>query len=329
MRISSPCSKQPLKSYYPMHAIRIERYRDEMGTEPERHVYKTVGSEEVFLMMMRPAGDVGELRPAVIWIHGGGWCSEDSWRFTPHLRYSIDRRAVGIALSYRKMLQPLTRANLLRGPQLGDCLADCVDGVRFVKEHAAEFGIDPNRIAVIGDSAGGHLAVSVALGTGVPDAADVAAVVNCNGVIDLTQDKWMNRFAHCASPLEAARKLSPIYNLGRRRCPVLNLNGDLDTVVTSRETTAFHQACLNSGIPSELVTWPDVGHAFILPYYHAMDAQISRALQAIDDFLIRAGVLRPCSGKSDEKQRGESIPWKTGRLEGWKVGRLDDWKVGL
>ena len=127
--------------------------------------YKTVAGfddlEQLSMDLILPQKNLyAEGAPVVLFIHGGGWSGGE--------RYVLDRTTfksytdVGIAvacISYRLAKD---------GNSALDCLIDCKDAARFLVKHAETYGLDPNRFATRGHSAGGHLALSVAL---VPDQA--------------------------------------------------------------------------------------------------------------------------------------------------------------
>jgi len=101
----------------------------------------------------RPLGGNGVL-PAIVYIHGGGWvlCSLDTHDNTCR-NLSAGVGAVVVSIDYRM-------APEYRFPVATD---DCLTAVRWVADHAAELGIDPRRLIVAGDSAGGNLSAVTAL----------------------------------------------------------------------------------------------------------------------------------------------------------------------
>ncbi len=282
--------------------INIVRYRDEIKTNPVRITFKGRNGHELYMLMTIPEKVSAVPLPALVWIYGGGWRDDNSWRYPPHLRYSTDRGAIGIVLSYRCIPPANAPEKEKRKIGIRECINDCVDGFLHIRKNAKKYGINPNRIALLGDSAGGHLAGWLALAA--PETSGkAAALVNCCGVMDLTNQKWKDNFSHFSDPEAEAKKLSPIFNLRRSSCQVFNLSGNLDPVVPSPETKNFHRACLRKGIASEYHDWDDVGHAFILPDYHATDEQVSRALRAIDRFLVRNKILEPLKNSVARKQK--------------------------
>ena len=94
-------------------------------------------------------------RPAIVFIHGGGWRNGDK-RAGAFLQPTIDYAAKGyvcITINYRMLDEaPITA-----------CVEDVKNAVRWLRAHAEEYNIDPNRIGATGNSAGAHLSVMLAL----------------------------------------------------------------------------------------------------------------------------------------------------------------------
>src|SRR4051812_44736290 len=140
--------------------------------------YCTVDGEELLLDYDVPAGD-GPPRgfPVAIIIHGGGWGSGDKRADVDALfRPLIDAKIAWASINYR--LAPKHRWPA--------CYDDVREAIRVVKEHAAEYGGDPKRIALIGYSAGGHLATLAAVQA--DDETRVQAVVGIAPPPDLVAD---------------------------------------------------------------------------------------------------------------------------------------------
>ena len=152
-------------------------------------------------------------------------------------------------------------------------VADMRRAVRFIRLHAGEYGVDPNRIGVYGGSAGGQLALL--LGTtadsGDPSASDsvlressrVAAVVASFRPTDLS--RWGNRraFPATAALTEAeAAQYSPIRSVSPRAAPSLIVHGDADTVVPMVEGETMYTALTKAGVPASFIRIEGAGHDF-------------------------------------------------------------------
>jgi acetyl esterase/lipase len=156
---------------------------------------------------------------------------------------------------------------------LSAIVADVRRAVRFIRQHAGEYGVDPNRIGAYGGSAGGQLALL--LGT-TADSGDllasdavlressrVAAVVAYFPPTDLS--RWGNRRAFPATAeltqAEAAQ-YSPIRFVSPGAAPSLIVHGDADTVVPMVEGETMHGALTKAGVPASFIRIEGAGHGF-------------------------------------------------------------------
>jgi acetyl esterase len=128
------------------------------GPPPARKiVYKKIGGGELTLHVFEPAGqDASAKRPAIIFFHGGAWAIGDPNQFYYQCDYLAKRGMWAASAEYR-----LTAPGA--GVKIADIVLDAKDAVRYVRSHAGELGIDPERIAAAGGSAGGHLAAATAV----------------------------------------------------------------------------------------------------------------------------------------------------------------------
>jgi len=219
--------------------------------------YGAASGESLKLDIDIPAGP-GPF-PAVIYVHGGGWTKGDKTiegasMFDPLRNAGIAR----FSINYRL-------APAYKYPASSD---DVDTAIRWVKARTADYNIDPTRIVLMGDSAGGHL---VALATTRADASTrVAATVVFYGPTDM--EKFFLRDASKLppghkSPGEAyfgitadtpeARKLlreaSPAAHVRAGLPPFLLLHGDKDPLVPIEQTVAFQQKLREAGVPCEFI----------------------------------------------------------------------------
>jgi len=156
---------------------------------------------------------------------------------------------------------------------LSAIVADLRRAVRFIRQHAGEYGVDPNRIGVFGASAGGQFALL--LGTtadsGDSSASDavlressrVAAVVAYFPLTDIS--RWANRraFPATAALTEAeAAQYSPIRFVSPGAAPSLIVHGDADTAVPIVEGETMYAALTKAGVPASFIRIEGAGHGF-------------------------------------------------------------------
>jgi acetyl esterase/lipase len=213
-------------------------------------VFRRVAGTILKLDVVAPDTD-GTNRPAILQIHGGSWVMgdkrEQGWPLLSHLAAN---GWVCFNLNYR--LSP--------GATFPDHLIDLKAGLAWIREHAAEYDIDPDFIAVTGGSAGGHLAALMALTANDPEYqpgfenADTSlqAAVPIYGVYDFTSRLGMNRLpfwyrrleqqimkAFQSEEPEKFRRASPIDRVHPGAPPFFIIHGDRDTLAPVEEARYF------------------------------------------------------------------------------------------
>lgn len=243
-----------------------------------------------------PAQPSSAPRPAVVWIHGGAWRGGSPEVFFAHARYFATRGAVGFCIEYR-LITP-------EALEVADCVADCRAAIRYLRANAAELGIDPRRIAVGGDSAGGHLAAALATLEDTDNASRPDALLLYNPVLDLTEQDWI-RFVlggpnlnnkslpRHDSPEDIARAaaLSPVLHVRPGQPPALLVHGLDDKVVPPSQAWRFATAAKAAGNRCDLQMLPATSHAFIVPRYKSPESDVVSAIRAADTFLVSLGWL--------------------------------------
>ena len=116
--------------------------------------YKEIGDVKLQLHIFEPAAGAKTNRPAIVFFFGGGWTGGSPAQFEQHCRYLADRGMVAITADYRVGSRHQVKPTA--------CVADAKSAMRWVRKNAARLGIDPQRVAAGGGSAGGHLAAAVA-----------------------------------------------------------------------------------------------------------------------------------------------------------------------
>lgn len=131
----------------------------------QARVYKTVGGRDLRLFVVNPDDwRPTDQRPTLVLFHGGGWTGGSPVQFNDQAKYLARRGMVCIQVEYRLVRD-------VPGPPI-QCVHDAKSAMRWVRSHAGELGIDPQRIGAGGGSAGGHLAAFVGLVEGLDDPQD-------------------------------------------------------------------------------------------------------------------------------------------------------------
>ncbi len=263
---------------------------------PQTVAYARPGGEKLRLDVWRSSGaDVGagetQGRPAVIMVHGGGWHSGSRSQFPRWNAWLADKGYVVFDIDYR--LSP--------PPSWQDAPADVRCAVGWVKEHADRYGVDPERVALMGRSAGGQLALLTAYAQGestlspgchVREAQDtgVAAVVALYSPTDLDRLhlqgylRGMGRFFGDAPGAFPAhyRLSSPVSRASPDDPPTLLVHGGDDEIVPPGQSELLAAQLQEAGVPHRLVELPGSGHTFDF-LWGGWGSQITRF--ALEEFL--------------------------------------------
>ena len=264
-----------------VHAQR-ERPLDAMAAqlEPTRTVvYKRVNDRKLRLFLFEPEGHITEAsRPAVLVIHGGGWAGgKPRWMYT-FSDYFAQQGLVGVSLEYRLM-------NAKAGTTVFDCVKDARSAMRYLRSHAKELGIDPDRITVLGASAGGHLAVSLSLFSDVNSSQDELSIsttpmaqILIYPVIDTSEAGYgMQKIG------ERWQELSPVRHIKKGMPPTLLFQGTADRVTPFAAAKSFVDKMEAHDNEIEFVTHEGGDHGYLI-----FDLQNYRkGLTTIDRFLNR------------------------------------------
>lgn len=219
-----------------------------------------------------PANAKGKL-PLVIFIHGGGWLSNDKYADMGYMKKTVaEIVSSGFALAsidYRFSTQAVFPAQM----------QDCNRAVSFLYDNADKYGFDKNRFAVMGFSAGGHLASMVGLSKnneipafympGTSKSFSFKAVVDFYGPAELilfpgsNDEKSPEGLLIGAAPLsrpDLAKAASPITYVDKNDPPFLIIHGEKDEMVATKHSQLLSAWLSVSGVQNELVIVKDAPH---------------------------------------------------------------------
>lgn len=234
--------------------------------------YVVAGNTEVKLDIYRRHG-VTTPQPTLIHFHGGFWARgtkeatqmslipwfEMGWNVV-----NVEYRLAGVALAPA-------------------AVEDCQCALRFVAAQAKMYNFDVNRIVTMGESAGGHLALTTGMipesaglareCEGAPALPKVAAIINWYGVADVGDvidgphkaNLAVQWFGSLPNRDELARRLSPLTYIRADQPPVLTIHGDADTTVNYQQAVRLQEALSKAGVQNQLLTIPGGHHGNFPP----------------------------------------------------------------
>lgn len=258
--------------------------------------YGTVDGHELTAFLFLPWRRHAKPCPVVVFIHGGGWRSGTPYVFTWHAYQLAEQGFAALSIRYRLSQQAPFPA----------CLEDAKCAIRWVRAHADQFGFDPERIGVVGQSAGAHIAALLATTAGTPQfdgsggypdqSSTIQAAVLINGVYDF-RGFWENQALHkfktvrmcvpelIGKPFDQAPTLydraSPIRYVSNTAPPCLLFHSRPDDVVPFSEAVNFHQKLGEQGAPEPRLELSEVGgHGW------ALGSHLNPCQAKIQDFLL-------------------------------------------
>lgn len=246
-------------------------------------VYKTVDGTDLKLHIFNPPDHKpADKRPAIVFFFGGGWNGGSPSQFYPHCKYLADRGMVAMAADYRVASR--------NGTTPKECVKDGKSAMRWVRQHAAELGIDADRLAAGGGSAGGHVAAAVAALSGFNEEGEDQnvscmpdALVLFNPVFDNGPDGYgYDRVK------EYWKEFSPLHNLHQGMPPTVVFFGTKDKHVPVETAVAYQKRMDELGIRCDLHLYGGATHGF---FNHKYSADYAETVAEMDRFLVSLGFL--------------------------------------
>lgn len=259
----------------------------------EAEVYKTAGGAPMKLYIFQPASK-GTARPAIVFFFGGGWKNGSPVQFEGHCRRLASLGMVAISADYR--VSSRNQSNVV------DSIHDAKSAIRYVRKNAKRLGIDPERIAAGGGSAGGHIAAVAGVIAGMEEPGEDLAIsskpnalVLFNPALSLTRDSTVDDLS--SRPEFAGVDLvsiSPARHVSQGAPPTIVFHDKADKIVPYRTVEAFAKKSQAAGNRCELVGYEGQGHGFFNnrpgnPYY-------DETLRTAEGFLGSLGYVKAAVG---------------------------------
>ena len=231
-----------------------------------------------------PGWKPADKRPAMVFFFGGGWTQGTPNQFTPQAKYFAKRGLVCVRADYR-----------LRGKdsvQIDKCVEDARSAMRWVRSHAAQLGIDPNRIVAAGGSAGGHLAACTFFAGEINAPNDDQsispqpnAMVLYNPVLDLVKLRG-NKYHSLVADMDdtVLKQISPSFHVTKEMPPTLFIDGTKDQF--NPEISEFVEKGKSLGAPVEACFTEGQPHGFF-----NRPPWLGKTTEEADEFLCHIGYL--------------------------------------
>ncbi|WP_146394094.1 alpha/beta hydrolase fold domain-containing protein [Planctomycetes bacterium CA13] len=239
-------------------------------------VFGKGGQRDLTMHLVLPKNRSDAPAPVYVWIHGGGWQGGTKDGGIRQVTPLVKNGFVGATIEYRLTGEASFPAQI----------QDCKCAIRFLRAHALKYNIDPERIAVGGSSAGGHLAALVGTSGDVPElegnggwpdqSSRVQAVVDLYGPTDFNKFVVTNGFeshnkdgspeskllggGRVLDKPDGIKRVNPITYVDKEDPPFLILHGKSDRTVPPNQSEAMHKALQAANVPTTLHIIEGAGH---------------------------------------------------------------------
>jgi len=275
---------------------RPDDYYKKYQTRIEKHIYKKAPQGDLAIYIHFPKDwTTRDKRPAIVFFFGGGWNNGTVEQFSGQAHYFASRGMVTARADYRVNSRHKTTPD--------KCVEDGKSAIRWLRERAAQFGIDPDKIVSSGGSAGGHIAACTWTTTGLEAEGENTTIstrpnllVLYNPVLRCTDEQIAQRMGS----EQMAERLSPNLNLSKATPPAIAFYGTKDKF--SAQGEEFLQLSQKFGNTVELYFAQDQPHGFFnrSPWHQ-------QTTILVDQFLTKHGYL---TGKPTLKPPEGSIALK-------------------
>lgn len=219
--------------------------------------YKQTPQGDLHLHVFKPEGwKASDARPGIVFFFGGGWNGGSPGQFEQHCNYLASRGMVAITAEYRVKSRHNTSPF--------ECVKDGKSAIRWTRAHAHELGIDPNRLAAGGGSAGGHVAAATGTTKAIEEADEDKAVSSVPNALALFNPVYNNGPGQYGHDRVKARwkEISPAHNIHKGMPPAIVFFGSKDKLVTVETAEAFRDAMRKADCKSELHVTAGAGHGW-------------------------------------------------------------------
>ena len=218
--------------------------------------------------------------PVIVFFYGGGWRSGSKRTY----------RYVAKALARRGYVAVLPDYRIYPQARYPDFLDDGAQAVRWVKDNAKRFGGDPQKIFLMGHSAGAHIAAMLAIDAtwlrkaGLAPGRDIAGLIGISGPYDFLplKDETLKIIFGSNRP-----ETQPITHVTSGAPPALLLTGGKDGVVGAGNSTRLAERLRAAGNEATAVIYPRIGHYLIVAAIAPIICILVPILRDTDGFIAK------------------------------------------
>ena len=256
-----------------------------------KQTYKTIGDVRLQMHIFEPDGHRGQdRRSAIVFFFGGGWVGGRPSQFYPHAAHLAQRGMLAMCAEYR--------VRKTHGTTPFECVQDGKSAIRWVRQHAAELGVDADRIAAGGGSAGGHVAAATATVPGLDRPSEDLGTSAQPGALVLFNPDYDNGPGGFGYDRVQARyrEISPLHNIDQKTPPAIVFLGTRDKLIPVSTARDFQARMTGVGVRSELILFADQPHGFF-NFGRGDGSHYRKTVAAMDGFLRSLNYLPAAAAK--------------------------------
>lgn len=257
----------------------------------KKHIYKTRGLTRLKLYVYQPSNrEFDKKLPAIIFFHGGGLKERHTDEFEPQGKYLVERGMVAVLATYTVKRSGRTHF---------ESIADVKSAIRWIREHADELGIDKNRIAAGGGSAGGYLAACSALIKDLDEKNEDLSISSIPNALVLFNPRLILPVIGGPPSSKkdirylngrAIEEISPFHNIYKGAPPTIIFQGTADKNVSIQEPQQFCEKMKNYGNTCEVVLYEGREHGFF-HYFSGNNPDFLSTMENTVKFLSKLGYI--------------------------------------
>jgi len=284
---------KPLYLFFISLLLNVSIVAQDNSVIHEKKIYKTIDGMKLEADMFYTAETMDKkLNPAIAFFHGGGWAYGSPSEFHNACKRFAKKGFITFSFQYRLSIN---EDGTVPHPDitLVECVKDARSAIRWVRENATSFNIDPDKIVVGGQSAGGQLALSTTLIDNVNEESDNLTISPVPNALLLyassvnTMEAWADRLM--GDRRKEIWSISPFHNLKAGLPPAIAFHGTEDCMVPYWVVNHFKEKTTLLGNHFELITYEGRKHYLAEgneEYATYFDEEI---MERTDEFLERFG----------------------------------------
>lgn len=247
---------------------------------PSEVVYKQVDTIKLSMLLTYPPDmENNKNYPAIVFFFGGGFKKGTMEQFEPHALYFAELGMIGIRVDYR--------VSSRHGTTPFESVKDAKSAIRYIRKHAKEFQIDPERIVASGGSAGGHLAAATGTVPGLEEEGEdlrVSSIPNAAVLFNPVFDNGPEGYGYDRIG-ERYKEFSPAHNILAGTPPTIVFLGTQDRLIPVSTAKRYKKTMEDAGNRCDLVLYDGAGHGFFNykhpEYYKKTTMEAARFLASL------------------------------------------------